>query len=195
MSFRFRKSCLELQTKTDTDELSLGESSTEQSQSNRKEETSLIDFDSCAPRASGRTEECNQTRVGELPVAESNTDDSQSNELFISEGKDSLGESSFTMAGLPVSGLISYSGAIAYSGNISHRSDSSTTSNRSFAFPVLRTPDFRNCKVGQRIRQGRGAAAAIATATANICSASYSRLSELQGRPGNSTSYSSHIVF
>ncbi|KAM7271235.1 hypothetical protein ACFE04_030449 [Oxalis oulophora] len=122
---------------TNTDELPVGESSTEQSQSNGKEETSLIDFDSCAPRASGRSEECNETRVGELPVAESNTDDSQSNELFISEGKDSLGESSFTMAGLPVSGLISYSGAIAYSGSISHRSDSSTTSNRSFAFPVL----------------------------------------------------------
>lgn len=42
------------------------------------------------------------------------------------------GEASFG----PASGLISYSGHIAHSGNISLRSDSSTTSARSFAFPV-----------------------------------------------------------
>lgn len=42
------------------------------------------------------------------------------------------GESSFSMAG-PVSGRITYSGSI------SHRSDSSNTSVRSFAFPVLQT--------------------------------------------------------
>lgn len=46
------------------------------------------------------------------------------------------GESSFSMAG-PVSGIISHSGAIPYSGSISIRSDSSTTSARSFAFPIL----------------------------------------------------------
>lgn len=45
------------------------------------------------------------------------------------------GESSFSSSG-PVSGLITYSGPIAYSGSISLRSDSSTTSTRSFAFPV-----------------------------------------------------------
>ncbi|KAK8522694.1 hypothetical protein V6N12_056395 [Hibiscus sabdariffa] len=48
------------------------------------------------------------------------------------------GESSFSAAG-PVTGLISYSGPIAYSGNLSHRSDSSTTSTRSFAFPILQS--------------------------------------------------------
>lgn len=45
------------------------------------------------------------------------------------------GESSFSVAG-PVSGLITYSGPIAFSGSISLRSDSSTTSTRSFAFPM-----------------------------------------------------------
>lgn len=45
------------------------------------------------------------------------------------------GESSFSTSG-PVSGLITYSGPIAYSGNVSLRSDSSTTSTRSFAFPM-----------------------------------------------------------
>lgn len=49
-----------------------------------------------------------------------------------------LGESSFSAAG-PSSALISYSGQITHSGNISLRSDSSTTSTRSFAFPVLQT--------------------------------------------------------
>ncbi|KAJ9554142.1 hypothetical protein OSB04_018187 [Centaurea solstitialis] len=48
------------------------------------------------------------------------------------------GESSFSVAG-PVSGRITYSGPIPFSGSISIRSDSSTTSTRSFAFPVLQT--------------------------------------------------------
>ncbi|KAK4376564.1 hypothetical protein RND71_002860 [Anisodus tanguticus] len=45
------------------------------------------------------------------------------------------GEASF--AAVPSSGSITYSGPIAYSGSISLRSDCSTTSARSFAFPVL----------------------------------------------------------
>lgn len=45
------------------------------------------------------------------------------------------GEASFAAVG-PASGLITYSGHISHSGNISLRSDSSTTSARSFAFPV-----------------------------------------------------------
>ncbi|XP_011102097.1 uncharacterized protein LOC105180144 isoform X1 [Sesamum indicum] len=44
------------------------------------------------------------------------------------------GETSFSAAG-----LISYSGPIAFSGSLSHRSDGSTTSGRSFAFPVLQS--------------------------------------------------------
>ncbi|KAL3510988.1 hypothetical protein ACH5RR_030389 [Cinchona calisaya] len=49
-----------------------------------------------------------------------------------------VGESSFSSPG-HVSGVITYSGPIAYSGSLSLRSDSSTTSNRSFAFPVLQS--------------------------------------------------------
>ncbi|KAK4784819.1 hypothetical protein SAY86_019187 [Trapa natans] len=50
---------------------------------------------------------------------------------------DIIGETSFSMAG-PISGLITHSGRIAFSGNISLRSDS-TTSTRSFAFPILQS--------------------------------------------------------
>ncbi|KAG5521325.1 hypothetical protein RHGRI_033769 [Rhododendron griersonianum] len=52
-----------------------------------------------------------------------------------SEIQKSQGESSFSMAA-PVSGLITYSGPMSYSGSVSLRSDSSTTSTRSFAFPM-----------------------------------------------------------
>ncbi|KAL8258103.1 hypothetical protein R6Q59_030144 [Mikania micrantha] len=46
------------------------------------------------------------------------------------------GESSFSVVG-PGSEHITYSGPIAFSGSTSLRSDSSTTSTRSFAFPIL----------------------------------------------------------
>lgn len=70
------------------------------------------------------------------------------------------GESSFSMAG-PVSSLITYSGPIAYSGNLSLRSDGSTTSTRSFAFPVLHnewnSSPVRMAKADRRIfRRHRG---------------------------------------
>ncbi|KAD2393468.1 hypothetical protein E3N88_40445 [Mikania micrantha] len=45
------------------------------------------------------------------------------------------GESSLTPAG-PISGLVTYPGLIGFSGSTSIRSDSSTTSTRSFAFPM-----------------------------------------------------------
>ncbi|KAL8224319.1 hypothetical protein R6Q57_019794 [Mikania cordata] len=45
------------------------------------------------------------------------------------------GESSLTVAG-PISGLVTYPGLIGFSGSTSIRSDSSTTSTRSFAFPM-----------------------------------------------------------
>ncbi|XP_042518033.1 uncharacterized protein LOC122091876 [Macadamia integrifolia] len=62
-----------------------------------------------------------------------------SRSIFIQDGH---GESSFSAVG-PFSGPISYSdpishsGPVPYSGSISLRSDSSTTSTRSFAFPIL----------------------------------------------------------
>ncbi|WOH15380.1 hypothetical protein DCAR_0934918 [Daucus carota subsp. sativus] len=46
------------------------------------------------------------------------------------------GESSFSVAG-PLADAVPYSGHVPFSGSISLRSDSSTTSTRSFAFPVL----------------------------------------------------------
>jgi len=48
-----------------------------------------------------------------------------------------FGETSFSAAdSVSISGHITYSGPIAYSGSLSVRSDASTTSGRSFAFPM-----------------------------------------------------------
>ncbi|PSR85009.1 Protein BREAKING OF ASYMMETRY IN THE STOMATAL LINEAGE like [Actinidia chinensis var. chinensis] len=55
-----------------------------------------------------------------------------------SESQRDHGESSFSMAG-PVSGLITFSGPMTSSCSVSLRSDSSTTSTRSFAFPILQS--------------------------------------------------------
>ncbi|KAE8730023.1 18S pre-ribosomal assembly protein gar2-related, putative isoform 2 [Hibiscus syriacus] len=71
--------------------------------------------------------------TGGAPKLEGTTDLPFSNNL-----QSGYGESSFSAAG-PVTGLISYSGPIAYSGSLSVRSDSSTTSTRSFAFPILQS--------------------------------------------------------
>ncbi|KAL4280965.1 hypothetical protein GQ457_03G011530 [Hibiscus cannabinus] len=70
------------------------------------------------------------------------------------------GESSFSAAG-QVTGLLSYSGPIAYSGSLSLRSDSSTTSTRSFAFPILQSEwnssPVRMAKADRRLyRKHRG---------------------------------------
>ena len=62
-------------------------------------------------------------------------DGKSDDEAVLSQIHYSLGESSFSAVG-PVSGRINYSGPVPYSGSISIRSDSSTTSTRSFAFPV-----------------------------------------------------------
>ncbi|KAK4430117.1 hypothetical protein Salat_1312400 [Sesamum alatum] len=56
------------------------------------------------------------------------------NVSVVSQLQHDAGETSFSAAD-----LISYSGQIAYSGSLSHRSDASTTSARSFAFPVLQS--------------------------------------------------------
>ncbi|TKY69515.1 hypothetical protein E2542_SST05791 [Spatholobus suberectus] len=76
---------------------------------------------------------CDETRHTSKPV-EGKSDD----QAVTSHIRHSLGESSFSAIG-PVSGRISYSGPVPYSGSISLRSDSSTTSTRSFAFPVLQS--------------------------------------------------------
>ncbi|XP_019149993.1 PREDICTED: uncharacterized protein LOC109146802 [Ipomoea nil] len=74
-------------------------------------------------------------------------------------GSHDHGEASFSSVG-PMSGLISYSGLIPHSGNISLRSDSSTTSARSFAFPILQSEwnssPVRMAKGDGRYRKNRG---------------------------------------
>ncbi|MFQ6661878.1 hypothetical protein Gotur_029886 [Gossypium turneri] len=94
-------------------------------------------FDSSA-LTSSKDEGCHNLdrealETGHTPKLEDIADQPSSNNLQCGNG-----ESSFSAAGL-VTGLISYSGPIAYSGSLSHRSDSSTTSTRSFAFPILQS--------------------------------------------------------
>ncbi|KAA0064783.1 uncharacterized protein E6C27_scaffold82G00900 [Cucumis melo var. makuwa] len=58
--------------------------------------------------------------------------------LLSSQNMNDIGESSFSAVD-PLASLVTYSGPVAYSGSISLRSESSTTSTRSFAFPILQT--------------------------------------------------------
>ncbi|XP_022733309.1 kinesin-related protein 8-like [Durio zibethinus] len=96
-----------------------------------------VDYDSSAPTSS--KDECPHNldhgplETGSTPKLEDTADQPFSNNLQRGNG-----ESSFSASG-PVTGLISYSGPIAYSGSLSLRSDSSTTSTRSFAFPILQS--------------------------------------------------------
>lgn len=103
---------------------------------NSKVETGIItfDFDPSAPKAN--CTECPNS--GESTTVE-NPDTSKLEDAprqsFSSQANGGFGESSFHVSG-SIPGLISYSGAVPFSGNLSIRSDSSTTSTRSFAFPV-----------------------------------------------------------
>ncbi|KAJ7943294.1 18S pre-ribosomal assembly protein gar2-related [Quillaja saponaria] len=97
-------------------------------------------FDSTATATCER-EECGQ--VGDCEYVDSqNTSEPgdlrSDTHAIVGRVQHSLGESSFSAIG-PLSSLINYSGPVAYSGSISLRSDSSTTSTRSFAFPVLQS--------------------------------------------------------
>lgn len=103
-------------------------------------ETLTHQLDPSAPVDCGK-EECHQ--VGSCKcngpqhankLIEVKSDD----QIVTSHIRHSLGESSFSAIG-PMSGRISYSGPVPYSGSISLRSDSSTTSTRSFAFPILQS--------------------------------------------------------
>ncbi|KVI05297.1 hypothetical protein Ccrd_016381 [Cynara cardunculus var. scolymus] len=84
----------------------------------------------------------NPENVHELPIeaqgAPNHLDVASDNVAMVNPVQRGEGESSFSVAG-PVSGRITYSGPIAFSGSVSIRSDSSTTSTRSFAFPILQT--------------------------------------------------------
>ena len=106
-----------------------------------------FDFDSLAPAASGG-EECPEIGDGECletqntSKLEEGISDAHtvSRQLQRGRGETSFsavgcGEESFSAVG-PLGSLINYSGQVAYSGSVSLRSDSSTTSTRSFAFPM-----------------------------------------------------------
>lgn len=99
-------------------------------------------FGPSAPADCGKTElnhsggcNCDETQLPFTTVEGSSGDFSEIQQAETSQIHNSIGESSFSAAGA-VSGRISYSGSIPYSGSISIRSDSSTTSTRSFAFPM-----------------------------------------------------------
>lgn len=91
--------------------------------------------------AASKREETTQNVESEQPTGAPNMSGHENDGVsgtVPSQVQHGRGESSFSMAG-PLSGLITYSGPIPYSGSLSHRSDSSTTSTRSFAFPVLQS--------------------------------------------------------
>ncbi|CAK9316783.1 unnamed protein product [Citrullus colocynthis] len=71
----------------------------------------------------------------DLPKTEVGNFDSDSVSSQVQHG---IGETSFSSM-VPLGSLISNSGRIGFSGSISLRSDSSTTSTRSFAFPILQS--------------------------------------------------------
>lgn len=104
---------------------------------NSNTETRSISFDndSSAPVASARESSQNgeSQRLGTRIV--SRFEDPNAEPLSGGQLQYADGESSFSSSG-PLFGLTSHSGPIAYSGSVSLRSDSSTTSTRSFAFPM-----------------------------------------------------------
>ncbi|KAJ0094635.1 hypothetical protein Patl1_16635 [Pistacia atlantica] len=107
---------------------------------NSKVETGSItfDFDASAPTARGK-EECPQNgNYKQIETPDTSKLEDAPRLSVSSQVRNGIGESSFSATG-PISGLITYSGPIAYSGSLSLRSDSSTTSTRSFAFPILQS--------------------------------------------------------
>ena len=98
-----------------------------------------LTFNSISPVANGGEErqECcgrSDSVIGTqvLTNLEYRTSDSR---LLSSQNMHDIGESSFSAVD-PLASLVTYSGPVAYSGSISLRSESSTTSTRSFAFPM-----------------------------------------------------------
>ncbi|XP_030549335.1 uncharacterized protein LOC115754469 isoform X2 [Rhodamnia argentea] len=112
----------------------------------RKVESGSItfSFNASAPESSDRGESSSTGNKEQHEGQNAHRPDEASNRRTDScLGRHDFGESSFSVAG-PVSGSITYSGPITYSGSLSLRSlslrsDSSTTSARSFAFPILQS--------------------------------------------------------
>lgn len=100
--------------------------------------------DSSSPETSGKEEDIEYTdrqRSGEtlsMPIIDEEKEENQTASRVSFSSQYGFGETSFSAVG-PLSDPISYSGQIPFSGSVSYRSDSSTTSTRSFAFPVLNT--------------------------------------------------------
>ncbi|RAL37588.1 hypothetical protein DM860_000282 [Cuscuta australis] len=95
----------------------------------------------------------------ELQDMQNSEDKTSANVLMGDQDGFADGNTSFSSVG-PMSGLITYSGLVPHPGNISIRSDSSTTSTRSFAFPVLQSEwnssPVRMSKAERRYRKQRG---------------------------------------
>ncbi|GFY88766.1 18S pre-ribosomal assembly protein gar2-like protein [Actinidia rufa] len=103
--------------------------------------TITFDFNSTKSEASSRdksTDDINHEQPLKIVNEPRHENGFSGNLEPINEVQHSQGESSFSMAG-SMPGLITYSGSIPYSGSVSLRSDSSATSTRSFAFPVLQS--------------------------------------------------------
>ncbi|KAF8117611.1 hypothetical protein N665_0009s0129 [Sinapis alba] len=87
------------------------------------------------------------TKISQEPNKTFNETDNQQPNLLVGDTLEEnklisggFGETSFSAAeAVSISGHITYTGPIAFSGSLSVRSDASTTSGRSFAFPVLQS--------------------------------------------------------
>ncbi|KAI3930788.1 hypothetical protein MKX01_037234 [Papaver californicum] len=106
------------------DELSVREMETDKLQS----EVPLMTMKICNNPIRGDQTPNAEDSLGELKSASSRS--------FFTQ--DAYGESNFSNVDNPTA-LVTRSGWIAYSSSISLRSDSSTTSSRSFAFPILQS--------------------------------------------------------
>ncbi|KAG6399932.1 hypothetical protein SASPL_141418 [Salvia splendens] len=94
-----------------------------------------------------------QSPSNNSPVAtnEANHDKRESEDVPVANQlQQDMGETSFSAAS-----MITYAGPIAYSGSVSHRSDGSTTSGKSFAFPVLQS-EWNSSPVRMAKADGRG---------------------------------------
>ncbi|KAL5179360.1 hypothetical protein HKD37_01G000685 [Glycine soja] len=105
-----------------------------------EKESSTHQLDPSRPSDCGK-EECHQAGVckcDEIQQTMKPVEGKSDDQAVTGHIHHSLGEASFSSIG-PMSGRISYSGPVPYSGSISLRSDSSTTSTRSFAFPIIQS--------------------------------------------------------
>lgn len=92
----------------------------------------LASAEKCRVQCHDTSSNSKRVEFEDLPKAEAGNSDGHPVSSQVQHG---LGETSFSSM-VPLASLIANSGRIGYSGSISLRSDSSTTSTRSFAFPM-----------------------------------------------------------